>query len=356
MRRLLAAAGIVGADSALLTFAHPGPARPALLPVWALLVAALVLLRYRSPVAAFAGALGLAGIAGGASALLPWTAYHAGRAARGTAAGPLLAAAAVAAQIALRPRFAVQLVVAAVVFAVLPWLAGRYVAQQERLAAGLAAQERLRIAREMHDALGHRLSLVSVQAAALEVAELPAAQRDAVRRLAESVRGAASDLHDVVGALRSPTPGLAALAELVDRVRAAGTPVELVVRGGERELGEEAGRAVYRIVQEGLTNAVRHAPGQPITVGLQWQADALLLSVVNPATAATAAVPGRGLAGLAERAGLAGGLAGHELAGGEFRLWAVLPVAPARRPALLGLALAGLMFGFLPLSLLVGVA
>ncbi|WP_432832132.1 sensor histidine kinase [Dactylosporangium sp. CA-092794] len=356
MRRLLATAGIVAVDSALLTYAHPGPPRPALLPVWALVVGSLIWLRYRNPAAAFVGALVPAAFAGGALAVLAWSGYQAGRSARGRAAiaGPAVAVGiALGVRIALRPEAAAPLVAAMVVFAVLPWLSGLYVAQQRRQALALAAQERLRIARDMHDALGHRLSLVSVQAAALEVAELPAEQRAAVRRLAEEARIAASDLHDVVGALRS-VPPKETIRELVERVRAAGAGVEFVERGAARPVDAEVERAAYRVVQEGLTNGLRHAPGAPLTVRAEWEDDGLLVSVVNPA--ARGGAPGGGLTGLAERAALAGGLAGHGLYGGEFRLWAVFPVAAPtpRRPPAAGIALAGLLFGLLPLSMLVG--
>ncbi|GAA4248946.1 sensor histidine kinase [Dactylosporangium darangshiense] len=361
MRRYFAAAGIVGIDCMLLTFALPGPPRAWLLPLWALLVAGIVWLRYRNPVAAFVCALGPAVYVGGVLALLPWTAYQAGRALRGTASGIAMVAAgalALAAEIARRPGAAAPLAVAAVAFGLLPVLAGRYVAQQERLAANLAAQERLRIARDMHDALGHRLSLVSVQAAALEVAELPAEQRAAVRRLAEAARGAVGELHEVVTGLRGPRPGLAAVGDLVAGARAAGVDVRLETRGAARELPDDAGPAAYRLVQEGLTNGVKHAPGAPLSVRAEWEDDALVLSVVNPVPPGTAEpAPGRGLLGLAERAEAAGGLVGHGVGAGEFRLWAVLPLVPAgRRPALLGMAVAGLMFGFVPLSLMVGVA
>ncbi|GAA2350600.1 sensor histidine kinase [Dactylosporangium salmoneum] len=361
MRRFLAAAGIVAVDSVLLTFAHPAPVTPLLLPVWALVVAAVIRLRYRSPVAAFACALGPAVVVGGACALLPWSAYQAGRAVRGTTSGSFMTTAAVAAlgaEIALRPQQAAQLVIASVVFVLLPVLAGRYVAQQERQAAALAAQERLRIARDMHDALGHRLSLVSVQAAVLEVAGLPDEQRAAVRRLAESVRGAVGDLHELVGGLRAPRPGLTAIADLVAGARAAGVDARLEIRGPRRELPEEAGPVAYRLVQEGLTNGVKHAPGVPLLIRAEWEDDALVLSVTNPVPPDRApVVPGRGLLGLAERAEPAGALVGHAAGGGEFRLWAVFPLAvAARRPALLGIAVAGLMFGFVPLSLMVGVA
>nr|BFE64882.1 hypothetical protein GCM10020063_094080 [Dactylosporangium thailandense] len=347
MRRYLAPAGIVCADSVLLTYAHPGAVRPWLLPLWALLVAGVLAVARRRPGLAFLLALGPALVTGGAGALLPYTAYGAGK-----RSSPWLATA-VAGFVVVeswRAPAVAPAVVAAVVFALLPLLVGAHMAQQARHAAALARQERLRIARDMHDALGHRLSLVSMQAAALEVGGLPAAQREAVRRLAESARGAAGDLHDVLGGLRAAQAGL---DELVDRARAAGVPVELLRGGRERELPPEA----FRLVQEGLTNGCKHAPGAPITVRAEWQDDALLLSVVNPVPPGTVPAAARGLAGLAERAELAGGLVGHGVGGGEFRLWAVFPAEPVRRPpALLEMALAGLMFGLVPLSLVIGVA
>jgi signal transduction histidine kinase len=357
MRRHLATVGIVSVDSLLLTAAHPGIVRLWLLPVWAVVVGLILLVSGRRPGVAFVAALGPALLTGGAGALLPYTAYRAGRGTSGTPAGfCLLLLGFVVVQIVQRPGSAAAAVASGVVFALLPLLVGTYVAQQERQAAALAAHERLRIARDMHDALGHRLSLVSMQAAALEVADLPAAQREAVRRLAESARGAAGDLHDVIGGLRAPRAGLAAIADLVARARTAGVPVQLTVRGGPREAPEEVGVFAYRFVQEGLTNGCKHAPGAPLSVRVEWEDDALLLSVVNPVPPGTAAAGGRGLLGLAERAELDGGLVGHAVAGGEFRLWAVFPATPVRRPpAYLGMVLAGIMFGLVPLSMLVGV-
>ncbi|WP_432980712.1 sensor histidine kinase [Dactylosporangium sp. CA-233914] len=360
MRRLGVPAGIVGVDSLLLTFAHPGPVHAWMLPVWALLVAGIVALSRRSPAAGLVAALGPAVITGGAGVLLPWSAYRAGRGTSGTTSGVwLLGAVAgmLGVVIALRPGAVVSVIVVGVVFAVVPLLVGRYLAQQEREAAAVADRERRRIARDMHDTLGHRLSLVSMQAAVLETGELPAAQRDAVRRLAEAARGAADDLHDVVGALRGSRAGLGAIPQLVAGARAAGVDVELVVRGVERGLPEEAGPVAYRVVQEGLTNGCKHAPGAPITVRAEWEDDGLVLSVVNPVGPGGAVTAGRGLLGLAERAALAGGLAGHAVNDGEFRLWAVFPAVVARRrPALVSVALAGLIFGVVPLSMLVGVA
>ncbi|GAA3449908.1 sensor histidine kinase [Dactylosporangium matsuzakiense] len=360
MRRYLAAAGIVGFDSALLTFAHPAPVRPWLLPVWALVVAALLALSQRRPALAFAAALLPALVTGGAGTLLPYTAFRAGRGARGTPAALCSAVVLFIGVQLFRAPNPTAVIITAVVLALLPLLVGAYLAQQDRQRAALAAHERLRIARDMHDALGHRLSLMSVQAAALEVAELPAPQQEAVRRLAESARSAAGELHDVLGGLRAPSAGLAAVEDLVTRARTAGVPVELTVSPAPREVPEGVAAVAYRLVQEGLTNGCKHAPGAPLSVRLEWQDDALLLSVVNPVPPGRPPARGRGLLGLMERAELVGGLAGHAVTDGQFRLWAVFPPAvpePAiAEPAFVRLALAGIMFGLVPLSLLVGVA
>ncbi|MFI5913606.1 sensor histidine kinase [Dactylosporangium sp. NPDC051541] len=357
MRRYLAAVGIVGFDSAVLTFAHAGTVRPWLLPVWAAVVAAILALSQRRPALAFLAALLPALVTGGAGTLLPYTAYRAGR---GTGSTPAALCSAlgvfVVAELFRAPN-PTSVIMVSVALGFVPLLVGAYVAQQERQAAALATHERLRIARDMHDALGHRLSLVSMQAAALEVAELPAPHQEAVRRLAEQARSAAGDLHDVIGGLRAPRPGLAAITDLVTRARTAGVPVDLTLGDCRPEPPEEVGAVAFRLVQEGLTNGCKHAPGAPIAVRLEWEDDALLLSVVNPVPPGPVAAPGRGLLGLAERAELAGGLAGHAVVGGEFRLWAVFPATPAARPpAFVGVALAGIMFGLVPLALLVGVA
>ncbi|MGO4423930.1 sensor histidine kinase, partial [Streptomyces sp. MCAF7] len=294
--RSLPAAAVVVADTALFVAAHHGGPLPWVAVVYALAVAGVVVLGERAPAAAFTAALLLAALTGGSYVLLLWAGYGAGSRApmgRDTAqvAGGVLG------WLAVRllawptdPPAVPQLASIFVVFVALPLLVGRYLAQHRRLVAELGRRnrrlrrerellaererlrERLRIARDMHDSLGHRLSLVSVQAAALEVAELPSAQREAVRQLAGTARGAMDELHELVGALRGTdetagrAPGAEAIDEVVAEFRAAGVPVTLRRGGGKpRPLPPAAGEAVYRVVEEGLTNAAKHAPGRPVT-------------------------------------------------------------------------------------------
>ncbi|PVZ14355.1 sensor histidine kinase [Actinomycetospora cinnamomea] len=187
--------------------------------------------------------------------------------------------------------------------------------------------ERTRIVREMHDVLAHRLSMVSLHAGAL--AHRRSASPDEVREALEVVRAGARDalvdLRTILGVLRDPDadgpeggvdsaahppqPTLADLGRLLDGVRSAGTPVTLRDELAGAALPDEAGRTLYRITQEALTNAARHAPGQPVEVVLRGApgADAEL-EVTNPLPAVvTAGAPGNGLLGIAERVDLAGG-------------------------------------------------
>jgi len=267
-----------------------------------------------------------------------------------------------AAQFAIRPpslEAVTGFVSAYVVFAALPLLAGKYVAQQRRA----ADQERLRIADDMHDSLGRRLSLAALQAAALEVAELPPPQHAAIARLATSVRASVTELHEILGGLRgagTPSQGMAAVAGLVEEFRTAGAPVSVQSRGRPWPLPPQADEAAYRIIEEGLTNAIRHAPGQPISVTVAWEASALLLTVVNAADRRPYA-PGSGLAGLGGRLQQVGGVLDHEQSGGLFRLRAVLPASPAHgareRSGVsgLGLAAAIMLLVILPAVVLLGV-
>ena len=210
--------------------------------------------------------------------------------------------------------------------------------------------ERTRIAREMHDVLAHRLSLLATYAGAL--AYRPDAPPEQLSRAAEVIRGGAhqalDELREVIGVLRDddrpdliadsrPLPGLAALPGLVGESRAAGTPVELA--GLLADEGRDAavvpdalGRTVYRVVQEGLTNARKHAPGEPARVRLslgEGPAAGLDLVIASrlPAGPVSGAPPGAGtgLIGLAERVELAGGRLEAGRRGGEFVLRAWLP-------------------------------
>src|SRR4051812_14727814 len=154
--------------------------------------------------------------------------------------------------------------------------AERAEAEQELLARDAVLTERTRIAREMHDAVGHRVSLMVLQAGAIEMA---AKDPDRVGQLAGQVqtagRQALDELRQMVGVLRTgeaedaplaPQPGLDALPRLVDESRQAGMAVELTGMAEGAELDPAISRAAYRIAQEALTNAGKHAPGAPVSV------------------------------------------------------------------------------------------
>ena len=191
------------------------------------------------------------------------------------------------------------------------------------------------IAREMHDVLGHRLSLLSVHAGALEYR--PDAPPEEVARTAGVIRSSAhqalQDLRDVIGVLRAPVtelpqPTLADLDGLIDEARQAGTAVTLD-RDVEGEPPERLGRTVYRIVQEGLTNVRKHASGTDVIITVAGEVGGqLLVEVVNttPQTPRAANVDGQGLIGLSERVALLDGRLDHgPTADGGFRLAASLP-------------------------------
>jgi signal transduction histidine kinase len=292
--------------------------------------------------------------------------------------------AATALQIVVKPDWVPQYVSGFVVFTVLPLLVGRYLAQHRRLLRTLDAhnrqlrserallaeheqlRERLRIARDMHDSLGRRLSLVSVQAAALEVSDLPQPHKEAVAALAGSARDAVTELYVLIGSLRGAaegSPGVETIPELVTEFRAAG--VDVTVTGDAGVLPPTASRAAYRVIEEGVTNAAKHATGQPVAIQLTRETDAVLVTVTNPVTTHTVSGGGYGLTGLAERAGAAGGFVDHRVEAGEFRLVAMLPTRPVDLPpmpsltrarvALLSVATATLLFLVLPAGLVVGV-
>lgn len=189
-------------------------------------------------------------------------------------------------------------------------------------------QERAHLAREMHDVLGHRLSLVALHAGALEYRGRSLSPDETVEA-AEVVRAEAhaalTELRDVLGVLRDPAdpaagtappqPTLRDLAALLDETRRSGAVVTATVDPASADAPDTVGRHAYRVVQEALTNARRHAPGQPVdvivdVVPAERTTDrALRVRVSNPAPdgAATAATGGHGLRGLAERARLVGG-------------------------------------------------
>ncbi|MFG3488027.1 sensor histidine kinase [Streptomyces sp. NPDC094447] len=223
-----------------------------------------------------------------------------------------------------------------------PWLLGpgpadRLAAAERRAAA---AESRNRLARELHDSVGHALSAVTLQAGAArrvldggDAADL-AFVREALTAIEETTRRTVGELDWVLGVLRQdedagagagPGPGLDALEALV---RGAGPTAALTVSGDLSPVPEALSRAAYRIVQEGLTNAARHAGGEPVTVRLDARTEELEITVENPLPARPPVVRprgGRGLRGAAERARLLGGTAEAGPADGLWRLAVRIP-------------------------------
>jgi signal transduction histidine kinase len=199
----------------------------------------------------------------------------------------------------------------------------------------VAAAERERIARELHDVVAHSLSVMVVQAqAAQRVLEgEQASAREALAAVDATGRQALVEMRRLVGMLRergdeglAPQPGLDQLDVLLDQVRAAGLPVDLRVEGARRPLAPGVDLAAYRIVQEALTNVLRHAGPARAAVVLRFGADAVELEVVDDGAGANGSVGGHGLAGMRERVTIFGGrLESGSVDGRGFRVRAQLP-------------------------------
>jgi signal transduction histidine kinase len=203
-----------------------------------------------------------------------------------------------------------------------------------------ASDERLRIARELHDVLGHHLSLINVRAGvALHLLDSrPEQAREALDAIKQAsaealreVRGVLSTLHPTdETAPRSPAPGLDDLGPLVEEARAAGLAVDLRIDGDPATLAAEVDRAAYRIVQEALTNVRRHAgSGAAATVTIGYEPEGLTLRVDDTGVGVDDSTPddeGNGIPGMRERAAALGGtLAAGPNADGGFRVEAHLP-------------------------------
>src|SRR4051794_15653050 len=238
------------------------------------------------------------------------------------------------------------------------WLLGRWVRQRrhrtedlerhaadleadrEALAREAVAQERARIAREMHDSVAHSVSVMVLQAGAAEevMAASPQRARQSLATIQDTGREAIVELRRMLGLLRdpvvdaslSPQPGVGTLDALLDQVRAAGLPVELTVEGQARRLSPGIDRSAYRIVQEGLTNTLKHAGPAHATVRLRYDDRALELEVLDDGRGPRGAAGGGfGLLGMRERAALYGGvLATDAPPGGGYALSARLPLEP----------------------------
>ncbi len=201
-----------------------------------------------------------------------------------------------------------------------------------------AVEERLRIARELHDSLTHSISVIQVQAGvAVHLARKRGAEvPPALLAIEEAGADAARELRATLGVLRTQDDcdgsGLGHLDGLVARARAAGLPVTVTVTGPERTLPADVDQAAYRIVQEALTNVSRHAGQASASVHLRYAPDALTVQVDDDGedTGARSAGPGLGLIGMRERVSALGGRlnAGPQARGG-FRVRAELPVRAA---------------------------
>jgi signal transduction histidine kinase len=223
--------------------------------------------------------------------------------------------------------------------------ARRAEAERDARVAEARRAERTRIATEMHDMLAHRLSMLSLQAGAIELRS--DADREALAQAAGVVRSnahlALEDLRTVIGVLRydepsadlAPPPGASDLADLVAECRAAGMRIEVVDGSLDgAPMRADLGRHVYRIVQEGLTNARKHAAGQPVRLAITTSEDAgvdieIANRVAPPAAtdATPEAIPGAGvgLVGLRERVELVGGTLERTMDGGMHELKVELP-------------------------------
>ncbi|CCA58703.1 putative two-component system sensor kinase [Streptomyces venezuelae ATCC 10712] len=219
--------------------------------------------------------------------------------------------------------------------------------EQEARARQSATEERLRIAREVHDVLGHSISLINVQSGAalhrLGKGPAPEAGLATATEALEAVKATSKDalreLRATLGVLRGadePTPtapsssGLALLADLAARARSTGLDVRTEVTGRPVPLPPPVDLAAYRIVQESLTNVTRHAGASTVRVGLDWGADALRLRIADDgAGAPEGRALGSGIRGMAERARAFGGeLTARNGDGGGFLVDARLPLPP----------------------------
>ena len=192
--------------------------------------------------------------------------------------------------------------------------------ERELLAERAVAEERVRIAQELHDVVAHNVSLIVVQAQALGATVPDDRVTEATDGIADLGRQAMAEMHRTLkllrggdeAARRGPQPGLRDLDGLLERARAAGLRVELAVEGETRPLSQSVDLSAYRIVQEALTNVVKHAGRAHSTVTLGYRADALELSITDSGDTAlsagvTSSPGGHGLVGMRERAALFGG-------------------------------------------------
>lgn len=214
---------------------------------------------------------------------------------------------------------------------------------QEQEAERRATQERTRIARELHDIVAHTLTTINVQAGAAAERTGPGDARTALEKIELASHEAIGELRAILGVLRdsgsadaprAPAPGIENIGELVQRARDAGLDVTLAIRGQPpRRLSDSVSLAGYRIVQEALTNAHRHAPGAWVKVDLTFGEHRLMLCVANGTSSSTVlngTAGGVGILGMQERASALGGSLRADRSQDGFRVRAELPYEAAR--------------------------
>ena len=240
---------------------------------------------------------------------------------------------------------------AGAILAAIPLLSGVIVRSRRGSQAALARQarrhqgeralleERQRIAREMHDIVAHHMSVIAIQAEAAprKMADPPPELVESFTEIRASALTGLSELRRLLGVLRSsdadraPQPGLGELAGLLESARSGGVKVTAAVSGTRRDLAPGADLSAYRIVQEALSNAMRHAPGSAVRVELAYFPSSLVIKVRNDhqpgaPTAPDGGAGGHGLIGMRERAGMLGGqLDAGPTDDGGFLVTAVLP-------------------------------
>lgn len=232
---------------------------------------------------------------------------------------------------------------------VIAWLLGAYlrtrrlyvqglVREREERSFAAVTEERNRIARELHDVIGHSVSVMTVQASAVRRLMRPdqTRERAALETVEASGREALVEMRRMVGVLRSagdgpnlaPPPTLGQMDQLVENFRRAG--LEVMVQSGGRAVPLPPGLdlTAYRLIQEALTNTLKHADATRAVVRICYRADALLLSVQDNGCGPAASIePGNGLLGMRERVAVYGGaLTVHDAEGGGFELRAELPL------------------------------
>jgi signal transduction histidine kinase len=220
-------------------------------------------------------------------------------------------------------------------------IAAEALERAERDARARVDRERLRIAREVHDTVAHAIAIINVQSGvtAHVLDKRPDRARAALRAIEETSSRALQEMRAVLGVLRDddgrvPHPGLGQIGELAAKAREAGLDVDLRATPSPPPVPSAVGSAVYRILQESITNVIRHAGPTRVRVALDYGADAVEVRVTDDGPtggpAQRADGPGRGIQGMRERCRLLGGeLDAGPLPAGGFAVTARLPLAPA---------------------------